>query len=220
MRHLVRTNKPRILEEKDVTWTQKFIDSGKDRPTNGSSTYAHSEVKKALSDISFQKCFYSEVKFANLSEAQVDHYIEVTEDKTKTFEWDNLFLSHKDSNQGKKSNNVIPNSEVLNPFIDTDEEIEKHIFFDDDENIRFLSEKGDKTIKKYNLDKAIFNELRKQKLKEYRKVLEAILVSIQTNPNKTEMSELDKNTIRIFSQVDSPFSFMFKLILKRNNLEL
>ncbi|MEG1591208.1 hypothetical protein [Chryseobacterium sp.] len=220
MRHLVRTNKPRILEEKDVIWTQKFIESGKDRPTNGSSTYAHTEVKKALSDISFQKCFYSEVKFANLSEAQVDHYIEVTEDKTKTFEWNNLFLSHKDSNQGKKPNRIIPNSEILNPFIDSDEEIEKHLFFDDDENIRFLSEKGRKTIEKYRLDKTIFNELRRQKLKEYRKVLESILVSIESNPDKNGMSEVDKNALRIFSQTDSPFSYMFKLILKRNNLKL
>ncbi|MBD3905803.1 hypothetical protein NAL32_06595 [Chryseobacterium sp. Ch-15] len=219
MRHLVRTDKPRILNEKEITWLEKFTDSGKDRPTNGNSTYAHTEVKQTLSDISYRKCFYSEVKFTNLSEAQVDHYIEVTEDKTKTFEWTNLFLSHKDSNQGKKPNSIIPNSETLNPFNDSDEEIERNLYFED-EHIRFLQEKGEKTIKKFNLDKPIFNELRLHQLKEYWKVLSAILVSIQTDQNKTEMSELDKNTLRIFSQSDSPFSLMFRLILKRNNLKL
>lgn len=219
MRHLTRLNKPHILEEKEVIWTEKFINSGKDRPTNSSSTYGHSEVKQALSTISYQKCFYSEVKFSNLSEAQVDHYIEVAEDKTKTFEWNNLFLSHKDSNQGKKPNSVIPNSETLNPFHDSDEEIEKNLFFED-EHIRFLTEKGDKTIKKYNLDKAIFNTLRSSKLNEYRKVLEAILSSIQSNPHKNEMSELDKSSLKVFMQPDAPFSLMFRLILKRNNLEL
>lgn len=219
MRHLVRTNKPRILNEKEVIWLEKFIYSGKDRPSNGNSTYAHHEVKQSLSDISYKKCFYSEVKFSNLSEAQVDHYIEIKEDKTKSFDWDNLFLSHKDSNQGKKPNSIIPNSETLNPFIDSDEEIERNLYFED-EHIRFLQEKGEKTIKKYNLDKPIFNELRLRQLKEYWKVLTAILVSIHSDPNKTEMSELDKNTLRIFSQIDSPFSLMFRLILKRNNLEL
>lgn len=220
MRYLIRSNKPRILEEKEEIWTEKFIESGKDRPTNSSSTYAHPDVKQALSDISYNKCFYSEVKFSNLSEAQVDHYIEVTEDKGMTYKWDNLYLSHKDSNQGKSPNRIISNSDTLNPFIDTDEEIERHLYFDDDEYIRFLSEKGDKTIKKYNLDKPIFNELRRQKLKEYRKVLEAILISIQTNNEKSEMSEVDKNALKIFSQNDSPFSLMFRLILKKNNLHL
>ena len=88
MRHLVRLTKPNILVQNEATWTTNFINSGKDRPSN--SQYGHLEIRTQLHTISFKKCFYSEVKFATEKEGQVDHYIEVSEDKNFTFDWLNL----------------------------------------------------------------------------------------------------------------------------------
>lgn len=128
------------------SWSRSFVASGKDRPIN--KQYGHPEIKEALGRISYHKCFYSEVKFAELSEAQVDHFIEISEDKNKAFEWENLYLSHKESNMGKPSNRVLPNRTCLDPFIDQDAEIEDNLDFED-EIIKGLTEKGLNTIKNY-----------------------------------------------------------------------
>ena len=43
MRYLVRLPKPNILEQREISWTQSFIISGKDRPDN--SKYSHLEIQ-------------------------------------------------------------------------------------------------------------------------------------------------------------------------------
>lgn len=211
MRYLKRLDKPKILAEKQEIWTKNFIDSGRKRPS--SKQYDHDTVKEELSKISFNKCFYSEVLFSDLSEAQVDHHIEIAEDKNKAFEWDNLYLSHEKSNQGKSSNKAIPNSETLDPFIDIDDEIEKHLSFVDN-NIRGMSEKGLKTIQKYNLKKDIFNGLRATELIKFYKVL----VAIGENKINRDFTDLEKRSLQLFAQPDAPFSLMFRLILKQHSL--
>ncbi|WP_027378243.1 hypothetical protein [Chryseobacterium daeguense] len=210
MRHLKRLDKPQILEEKHI-WTEKFIESGKKRPS--SKQYDHEKIKEELAKISLNKCFYTEVLFSDLSEAQVDHYIEVAEDKNKTFEWENLYLAHEKSNVGKSSNKAIPNLETLDPFIDYDDEIEKHIFFVDN-NVRGLTEKGIKTIQKYNLNKGIFNGLRATELIKFYKVW----VAIGENKSNRDFTDLEKQTLKSFAQPDAPFSLMFRLILKQHSL--
>ena len=149
MRHLVRLPKPAVLLQREVNWTNAFINSGNIRPNN--VQYGHLEIRTQLHNISFKKCFYSEVKFAAETEGQVDHYIEVSENKNLAFDWDNLFLSHKDSNQGKPSNIALPNNTTLNPFLHTDNEIENHISFEG-ECVRGISPIGLNTIQKYKLE--------------------------------------------------------------------
>ena len=212
MRHLERIQKPQILISKEVEWSQKFISSGNSRPA--SRTYNHPEIKETLGNISYKKCFYSEYKFTHLTEAQIDHAIEVTEDKNKAFEWDNLYLSHKDCNQGKITNAYLPCNDCLDPFIDSDHVIEDSLDFED-ELMLGKNSKGLNTIRKFGLNKDIFIHLRAKELQKYYRLLEAILVSIQQNNNKTEMSELDKESLRSFGNPDKPFSLMFKKSLLR-----
>lgn len=215
MRNLLRLQKPKILQDKSETWTQAFINSGKIRPDN--SKYGHAEIRNELHRISFKKCFYSEVKFASETDGQIDHYLEVSENKTLAFDWDNLFLALKDCNQGKPSNLVLPNSETLNPFIDDDDEIENHLTFEDEVIIgKNNSKKGLNTIKKYRLDKDIFNTLRSKELRKF----ERLLIQIQQNMivNNRKMNEEEKNALNVFSQPDFPFSLMFRIHLKKHNL--
>lgn len=211
MRYLKRLDKPQVLEEKQKIWTDKFIESGKKRPS--SKQYDHETIKDELAKISLNKCFYTEVLFSNLSEAQVDHHVEIAEDKSKTFDWENLYLAHEKSNVGKSSNKVIPNSETLNPFIDNDEEIEKHLCFIDN-NIRGISEKGLKTIQKYNLNKSIFNGLRAAELIKFYKVW----LAIGENKSNRDFTDLEKQALKLFAQPDAPFSLMFRLILKQHSI--
>ncbi len=215
MRNLSRLEKPNILHRKDKIWTQEFENSEKIRPDN--SKYGHIEIRNELHRISFKKCFYSEVKFASETEGQVDHYIEVSENKKLAFAWDNLYLAHKDCNQGKPSNLNIPNSQTLNPFIQSDEDIENHLSFEKEIIIsKNNSEIGLNTIKKYRLDKDIFNTLRSKEIIKFYELLTAIYENMLLTNRK--MNEVEKNALNVFSQPDFPFSLMFRIHLKKHNL--
>jgi hypothetical protein len=213
MRHLVRLAKPDILVQKEANWTNSFIASGNKSPEN--KQYGHKEIREQLHRISFKKCFYSELKFATETEGQVDHYVEVSEDKNLAFNWVNLFLSHKDSNQGKPSNKVIPNHTTLNPFIHNDEEIEKHLTFED-ECITGKTERGIKTIQKYRLDKDIYNILRSKELRKFEQCLIEIFKKMNTENRKINEQEL--YILKSFASPDHSFSLMFRIALKKHNL--
>lgn len=213
MRHLVRLPKPNILIQKELSWTNAFINSGKERPNN--IQYGHNEIRAQLHNISFKKCFYSEVKFALETEGQIDHYLEVSEDKIKAFDWDNLYLSHKNSNQGKPSNKIISNDTILNPFVHSDEEIENHLTFEDD-FIRGKTEIGLKTIQKFHLDKGLYNTLRSDELRKFERCLIEILKKM--NLEKRKMNEKELEILRLFAQPDYSFSLMFRIMLKKHNL--
>jgi len=209
MRYLQRLGKPQKLTDNEVKWTNSFIASGKDRPS--SAQYGHKEIKEHLANISFQKCFYSEVKFAQVTEAQVDHYIEVAEDPSKAFEWDNLYLSCKDSNIGKPNNINLPNADCLDPFTNNDTEIEQHLDFED-EMIFGLTEKGRNTILKYRLNKPIYDTLRSRELRNFNNIVKAAYFSGKTLDDDT------KEILKRFANPDKPFSLMFKKILIKHNL--
>lgn len=150
MRHIERLYKPEILIKKEKEWTEKFIQSGKARPS--SKQYAHKDILDALMNISHGKCFYSEKKIEGLPK-EVDHLVEVSIDKSKAFEWSNLYLSTKECNDGRPTENDIPKDEVLNPCLDSDEEIQKHLTFDNERATpKDNSEKGRKTIMKFKLN--------------------------------------------------------------------
>lgn len=204
MVHLERLTKPNVLAKNEAKWTANFIQSGKDRPQN--SQYTHKEIKEALASISANKCFYSEVLFSSLSDAQVDHCIEVSEDKEKAFCWNNLYLAHKDCNIGKSPNKDIPISECLNPFTDNNDEIEKHLYFED-EMVLGHTDKGRNTIRKYNLNKDNFNLLRSKHLSKFKDIIILCL-----------KGKLTKDEVIQFANSDRPFSLMIRLYLKKHNI--
>lgn len=216
MRSLVRLSKPTILEKKEDQWTASFIASGKDRPNN--TQYGHQEIRSQLHRISFNKCFYSEVKFTAENEGQIDHYIEVSEDKELAFKWDNLFLSHKDSNQGKPNNLTIAVIDTLNPFLHSDEEIENNLAFIDECIIsKNNSVLGLNTIQKYRLDSFLYDKLRSNKLTQFYKVLNVIREN-QLRENRLNLSFDEISLLNSFAQPDQSFSLMFRLLLKKHNL--
>ncbi|MDO4228847.1 MAG: HNH endonuclease [Capnocytophaga sp.] len=204
MVHLERLAKPDVLAKNEDKWTESFIQSGNDRPN--SSKYGHPEIKETLASISANKCFYSEILFSAISDAQIDHYVEVSEDKTKAFDWENLYLAHKNCNIGKSPNKSIPVSECLDPFTDSDEEIEKHLYFED-EMISSKTEKGGRTIQKYNLNSDYFNLQRSRTLIKFS---QAIVLCLQDKVTKKEVMQ--------FANSDRPFSLMIRLYLKKHNI--
>ncbi|ALU26729.1 MULTISPECIES: hypothetical protein [Myroides] len=213
MRYIDRLDKPQKLVDNEEKWLAKYLEKRalSDKVTPHTSQYGHKEVKETLARSSFYKCFYSEVKFADLSEAQVDHYVEVSEDPTKAFEWENLYLSHKDSNVGKITNRALPNQDCLDPCTAIDAEIEEHLGFED-EVVIGLTERGRKTIQKYHLNKPLYSKLRSTELRKLDKIIRQRALS------ELPFDEKFKAKLRIFANPDQAFSLMFKKLLIENGL--
>lgn len=211
MIHLERLPEPDVLIRKKTEWLQRFLASGKDRPT--SSTYGHPEIRATLYTISHNKCFYCERKLQE-RESEVDHYIEIAVERSSSFNWENLFLSCDNCNK-KIQHDVIPVEHALNPFLHTDAQIEEHITFSD-EIIRMKnhSEIGENTIKKFRLDK--LEHIRLQYFKAFAN--EYMYVSDQARADGREFTEEEKESLRSYSYPDRPFSLMFKVILRKRNL--
>lgn len=214
MRHIERLYKPEILIKKEKEWTEKFIQSGKARPS--SAQYAHKDIIGTLMNISHGKCFYSEKKIEGLPK-EVDHLVEVSIDKSKAFEWSNLYLSTKECNDGRPTENDIPKDDVLNPCSDSDEEIQKHLTFDDERAIpKDNSEKGEKTIIKFKLNSEL---LLFQRLKHLKGICNFVL-SLNKNRQKesrSDFTEEEKAAIKAFANHDRAFSLMSEIYL-RNQL--
>ena len=158
--------------------------------------------------MSYSTCFYCESKL--IENKQVDHYQEVNEDKTLAFNWENLFLTCK-CNQKKLSNQKIPNEATLNPCIDSDEEIAKHLTFHG-EQIVGKTEKGDLTIQKYKLNREELDSPRKTSIIKFFKQL----IELQKNAmqeKRTKLSDKEINILRQFASKEKPFSLMFKILL-------
>ncbi len=212
MRHIKRLSEPNILVRKKNEWTKKFIAGGKKRPDN--SKYGHKEIKAALFTMSHNKCYYCEGLLKGIKK-EIDHFIEVSENKNLAFEWTNLFLSCDNCND-KIPNQSISVSDVLNPCADTDDEIEKHISYDNEQMI-FLTDKGDKTIKKFRLSTERLDYLRMKQLQLFTEKL--ITIQKLMNQDGRKMNETEKESLRRFAKADNSYSLMFAKYLKKHGIK-
>lgn len=212
MRHIKRFSEPDILVRKKKEWTKKFVAGDKKRPD--SSKYGHKEIKAALFTMSHNKCYYCEGLLKGATK-EIDHFMEVSENKNLAFEWTNLFLSCDNCND-KIPNRSISVNDVLNPCTETDNEIEKHISYDN-EQIIFLTDKGDNTIKKFRLSAERLDYLRIKQLQIFAEKL--ITIQKRMNQDHRKMSETEKESLRRFAKADNCYSLMFKKYLKKHNIE-
>jgi len=212
MRYIKRYEKPKILETKQKEWTDKFIESQATRPDN--SKYGHKDIKDLLFTMSHNKCFYCETILKG-TVSEIDHYIEISENKQLAYEWENLYLSCENCNN-KISNKNITVTETLNPCIDSDSEIEKHIYFED-ELITFLTEKGELTIKKYKLSSTNLDYLRLKELQRFKNIL-LDFKNKQISESRKSLIKKEIEILKRFIRPDNSFSLMFKNILAKHKI--
>lgn len=196
MRYIKGFSKPEILVKKEEEWTKKFMESDKKRPD--SSKYGNPKIKDLLYTMSHRKCYYSETQLKGTN-AEIDHFVEVAEDKTKAYQWENLYLSCTNCNN-KIPNKDIPVSEVLDPCKDLDKTIEEHLEFED-ELIRAKdgSLKGLKTIQKYRLSSAELDAKRMKQLQLFNKTLIDIQRRIIKSGRKS-LNEAEKSILLKFKE--------------------
>lgn len=201
---VVRESEPEILRKKKAPWLTNFLGSGKDRPE--SKQYAHADVLTALRAMSHGKCFYCESK----APLTVDHYIEVSENKNLAFEWSNLYLACKPC-QGKATNLDIPASTCVDPC-DKQCDPEEHLEFVG-EHVRYKTDRGNQTIKKYRLARGI---------SERRRVLhdltKAILELSKTKGWQQLGGEEKAALWRAFAHDDAEYAMMARAYLRARGL--
>lgn len=209
MRALVRLPEPNIISERGQQWLDALIASGKNRPD--STKYGNPSIRTQLNTISFHKCFYCESKLKD-QPSEIDHHIEVSVDLSLSYVWTNLFLACDNCN-GKLNHNIIPIHQALNPFTNTEDEIQDNITFND-EIITAVrgSLIGLRTIQKYRLDSALLDKRRITQLKYFYKFLDEIRKN-QIADNGRELNQKEIDAIKHFCQIDQPYSLMFKIII-------
>lgn len=216
MRHIDRLPIPQILANKHVEWQTKYDEkvavNSKARPDG--TKYGHKDIRDQLNSCSFKKCFYCESKLTGTLK-EIDHYIEVAIDHSKAFDWDNLFLSCSNCND-KIDHNVIPVTDALNPCVDSDAEIKSHITFEKECICSQPgSEKGLKTIQKFKLD----SELLDLKRSKWLTKLTTKVIDINNKmiaEHRTEYTEDEKRSIRLFMQSDQPYSLMCEIYIREH----
>lgn len=214
MRHIDRLPIPQILNNKQKEWQIKFDEKLKENPKArpDSSKYGHKDIRDQLNSCSFNKCFYCESKLTGTSR-EIDHYVEVAIDPSLAFEWTNLYLSCNNCNN-KLDHNTIPITEVLNPCVDSDEEIQKHIAFEKDCICsQSNSEKGLKTIQKFRLDTEILDLRRSKWLNKLATIAHEINNKMREE-HRTIPTMEEKGAICRFMQNDQPYSLMCEIYIK------
>ena len=216
MRHIERLSIPQILANKHDEWQAKYeeklVEHPKARPDG--SKYGHKDIRERLNSCSFNKCFYCESKLTGALR-EIDHYIEVSIDHSKAYDWDNLYLSCSNCND-KIDHNVIPVTDALNPCVDSDEEIQEHITFEKECICSQPgSAKGLKTIQKFKLDSDVLDLRRSKWLTKL--ATKAIQIdNTMKAENRTIPTEEEKNIIHRFMQIDQPYSLMCEIYIRQN----
>jgi hypothetical protein len=214
MRALERLSEPTILAERGQQWLNIYLSSGKKRPD--SKKYAHKAIKAQLNSMSYHKCFYCESKLKGIPN-EVDHHIEISINKKLSYTWTNLYLSCDNCN-GKLNHNEIPIETVLDPCVNTDEEIQAHLIFEKEMiTARNNSDIGLKTIRKYRLDTELLDLRRLKQLNKFQSLLIAIQQKQIADGGRALNTE-EISTIKSFAQRDHPYSLMFEFLIKKINI--
>ena len=215
MRHIDRLPIPAILADKHKEWQDsyeaKLVADPQARPD--SSKYAHKQIKDTLYAMSNGKCFYCETKLSGVNK-EVDHLIEVAIDHSKAFGWENLYLACTNCND-KLDNNVVHVADVLDPCKDSDEEIQRHISFIE-EQIYALngSEKGLKSIRKYKLNSELL-DLRRGRWLNHLKNEAIVIQERMIAEGRGAATVAERNAILRYMSPDQPYSMMCEVYIKR-----
>lgn len=220
MRHIDRLPKPRILENKEAEWQKKYEEKLAENPhaRPDSSKYAHQEIKDALYAMSYSKCYYCETKLTD-SVKEIDHFVEVSVNPCKAYDWDNLCLACNNCND-KYDHKTIPVTDALDPCRDSNEEIKANISFEREQIFAVPdSKKGLNTIKKYHLNTELLDLKRSRWLNKLLVDVGEIQRQMIAN-GRRKMTEDERKKIMKYMMPDQPYSLMCEVFITENLREL
>ena len=216
MRHIDRLDIPEILRNNQERWEAGYRIKLTANPTArpDSPKYAHKDIRRQLLSMSHSKCFYCEGDLKN-EPKEVDHYIEVACDRTKAYEWTNLYMACHNCND-KIPHSKIPVTDALDPCTDSDATIKENITFDGP-IIQAVpgSAKGLKTITKFRLDTELLDAKREKLIIViYNKILEILKKMI--DEGRKDLTDEERNDLLQYTLPTSRFSLMSEIFIKKN----
>jgi hypothetical protein len=217
VRGLRRGVAPRVLVDNAERWTKDYRDSGSARPD--SRRYAHKDVRRALEDMSAQKCLYCERALKPReggSDAEVEHRRGVRPHELG-YLWSNLCLSCKGCNSAKKARPEIAIEDTLDPC---DEAVDPMDHLDAHHEYAFAlrgSLQGAATIKKLGLNTQIELLLTRGRcLGEYwRRRGDRIAEAAKSSAlSEEDVVAIERSLAEEFARAEMPFSWMFRALLR------
>ncbi|MEM7535111.1 MAG: HNH endonuclease [Chloroflexota bacterium] len=198
MIHIPRLPEPAIFKEKKARW-----EKNKSNRLKGDDRKAVLKILRAMS----KKCFYCE-KQISCSESDIEHYIEIAERPDLAFEWTNLYLSCKACNN-KLPNTDIPVIECVDPC-GAEHDPTVHLTFDEEIiKPKRGSERGRKTIQKYDLNRQLLLYDRLKKFKMFDKALRTLITE-----KRFQLTEKEKEKINFMREPEHEYSLMFRVFLE------
>lgn len=129
MRALTKGNKPKILEEKSLTWRDELVAvlaRGEKPSKTMKERYRHKEIKEALIGETHGKCAYCESKVTHISHGDIEHIVPKSKVPAKAYEWENLTLACDICNGNKgdhySADPAASQDNLVDPYIDNPED--------------------------------------------------------------------------------------------------
>lgn len=199
MIRVTRLPAPQVLQDKADTWTAEFIASGEKRPPH--RRYRHADILSTLVAMSRAKCMYCEAGVPE-DAGVVEHRVAIAFDKTRAFDWSNLFWACKSCNDRKLEETQIAASHTLDPT-DLTVDPEDHITFDLEAVTAVKgSALGSRTIQKFRLDRGDLDLARSKHLNQF-----------QRRFGKLDQTGKE-NLLAQMIQSDRPFAGMYRSFLR------
>ncbi len=214
---LQKSNKPQILIDKAVEWTNKllsYISSGQSIPQSTQNKYNRHEIRTALKEETFSKCMYCESKIKHVAYEHIEHIKPKAIDKYPelTFEWENLGLSCPmcNNNKGDIYDEAVP---FINPYVDDPAAhfiFVGHFIYHKPGNSR-----AELTEKQIDLNRPEIVERRKERIDSLRTLADKYVS--QTNPT---IKSIILEELIMETSSDKPYSMfsksIFEAILSQN----
>ncbi|MCC2507821.1 HNH endonuclease [Bacillus cereus] len=205
---LIKTSKPKVLEDKEHDWTNEllsFLNSDEKVPNHIKARYRHGEIKDALLTETNSKCAYCESKITHIDHGDIEHILPKSIFPEKTFLWDNLTIGCAICNQSK-SNYYDDSLRLLNPYADFPED--KLIFMGAISFARPGCESAYFTIKKLKLNRPELIERRGDLIKK----IQPLIWEYEKTENE-ELRRLLLQELIEFTNKDQEYSLMIKQLL-------
>lgn len=123
MRKLNKLDKPQILVDNAVLWTQEYCDCLKEGKTPSkeiATRYNEDSIKSTLEKETHEKCVYCESKIKHISYGDIEHILPKNKDARPDLyvEWSNLTLACEQCNRSGKRMYYNPELPLINPYMD------------------------------------------------------------------------------------------------------
>lgn len=204
---LQKLEKPKILIDNDISWTDLYIKSlngDTSIPQSIKNKYSHKEIKNILLAETYHKCCYCESKITHIDFGDIEHILPKALFPELYVEWSNLTISCGVCNTNK-SDYYSKEFPLSNPYKDNVEE--EYIFAGP--IVLAKSDKGNKTLKKLQLNRISLIEARTRLIHKIQPFISSI-----NQTNDTDLRRMLIEDLRKYTEIDKEYSLMMKHVFK------